>query len=304
MGQTPDPYADAAAQLGTIRDLLRFAVTRFRANDLAFGHGFSDARAEAAYLIGWALDLPHADFDQHLDARLTREEIAAIVEILRRRAEARIPSPYLTQEAWLGDYRFHVDERVLIPRSFIADLLHDGLAPWVADPESIGAAIDVCTGSGCLAILLADAFPSARVHGSDISTDALDVARVNVDTYGLGDRIELLQSDLMSGIGDRKYDLIVSNPPYVGAAAMAALPQEYRHEPRLALAGGADGLDLVRKLLKQAPMHLASGGLLVVEIGHNRGALEAAYPTVPFTWLETHAGDEFVFLLRREELPA
>ncbi len=304
MGQTPDPYADAAAQLGTIRDLLRFAVTRFRANDLAFGHGFSDARAEAAYLIGWALDLPHADFDQYLDARLTREEIAAIVEILRRRAEARIPSPYLTQEAWLGDYRFHVDERVLIPRSFIADLLHEGLAPWVADPESIGSAIDVCTGSGCLAILLADAFPSARVHGSDISTDALEVARVNVCDYGLGDRIELLQSDLMNGLADRRYDIVVCNPPYVDAAGMTALPQEYRHEPALALAGGADGLDLVRKLLKQAPMHLASGGLLVVEIGHNRGALEAAYPTVPFTWLETHAGDEFVFLLRREELPA
>lgn len=304
MGKAPDPYADAAAELGTIRDMLRFAVTRFRANDLAFGHGFPDARAEAAYLIGWMLDLPHADFDLYLDARLTREEIAAIVEILNRRAEERVPSPYLTREAWLGDYRFHVDERVLIPRSFIADLLQDGLAPWVADPESIGSAIDVCTGSGCLAILLAAAFPSARVHGSDISTDALDVARVNVEDYGLGDRIELLQSDLMSGLGNRQYDLIVSNPPYVDAAAMAVLPPEYRHEPALALAGGPDGLDLVRKLLKQAAMHLESGGLLVVEIGHNRGALEAAYPTVPFTWLETHAGDEFVFLLRRDELPA
>jgi ribosomal protein L3 glutamine methyltransferase len=304
MALAPDPYADAAAQLGSIRDLLRFAVTRFRANDLAFGHGFPDARAEAAYLIGWALDLPHADFDQYLDARLTREEIAAIAEILRRRAEERIPSPYLTQEAWLGDYRFHVDERVLIPRSFIADLLRDGLAPWVTDPETVASAIDVCTGSGCLAILLAEAFPNARVSGSDISVDALEVARVNVGDYRLDDRIELLQSDLMSGLVDRQYDLIVSNPPYVDAAAMAALPQEFRHEPALALAGGADGLDLVRKLLKQAPMHLASGGLLVVEIGHNRGALETAYPTVPFTWLETHAGDEFVFLLRREELPA
>jgi ribosomal protein L3 glutamine methyltransferase len=300
----PDPYADAAREFATIRDLLRFAVTRFRANDLAFGHGFPDARAEAAYLIGWALDLPHADFDQYLDARLTREELAAIVEILRRRAEQRIPSPYLTQEAWLGDYRFHVDERVLIPRSFIADLLHEGLAPWVRDPESIGSALDLCTGSGCLAILLAEAFPEARVDGADLSQDALDVARINVDAYGLTDRIGLVHSDLMSGLGDRRYDVIVSNPPYVDAAGMAALPQEFRHEPAQALAGGANGLDLVRKLLKQAAMHLNPGGFLVVEIGHNRAALEAAYPAVPFTWLETHAGDEFVFLRRQEELPA
>lgn len=304
MATAPDPYADAAREFATIRDLLRFAVTRFRANDLAYGHGFPDARAEAAYLIGWALDLPHADFDQYLDARLTREELAAIVEILRRRAEQRIPSPYLTREAWLGDYRFHVDERVLIPRSFIADLLREGLAPWVADPDAVDSALDLCTGSGCLAILLAEAFPNARVDGVDLSPDALDVARVNVDDYGLADRVELIRSDLMGALGGRRYDVIVSNPPYVDAAAMASLPPEYRHEPSLALAGGADGLDLVRKLLKQAAMHLASGGLLVVEIGHNRAALEAAYPAVPFTWLETHAGDEFVFLLRQEELPA
>lgn len=304
MTQPPDPYVDAARELATIRDLLRFAVTRFRGNDLAFGHGFADARAEAAYLIGWALDLPHAEFERYLDARLTREEVAAVVEILRRRAEERIPAPYLTQEAWLGDYRFHVDERVLIPRSFIADLLREGLAPWVQDPGSVGSALDLCTGSGCLAILLAEAFPEARVDGADLSQDALDVARINVDAYSLADRIELVRSDLMAGLGGRRYDVIVSNPPYVDAAAMTALPLEYRHEPALALAGGADGLDLVRKLLNQAAMHLNAGGFLVVEIGHNRAALEAAYPAVPFTWLETHAGDGFVFLLRREELPA
>lgn len=304
MTQPPDPYVDAARELATIRDLLRFAVTRFRGNDLAFGHGFADARAEAAYLIGWALDLPHAEFERYLDARLTREEVAAVVEILRRRAEERIPAPYLTQEAWLGDYRFHVDERVLIPRSFIADLLREGLAPWVQDPGSVGSALDLCTGSGCLAILLAEAFPEARVDGADLSQDALDVARINVDAYSLADRIELVRSDLMAGLGSRRYDVIVSNPPYVDAAAMTALPLEYRHEPALALAGGADGLDLVRKLLNQAAMHLNAGGFLVVEIGHNRAALEAAYPAVPFTWLETHAGDRFVFLLRREELPA
>lgn len=303
MAQAPDPYADAAGELATIRDLLRFAVTRFGASGLVFGHGFPDARAEAAYLIGWALDLPHADFDQYLDARLTREERAAIAEILRRRAEERIPSPYLTQEAWLGDYRFHVDERVLIPRSFIADLLREELAPWIPDPASVGSALDVCTGSGCLAILLAEAFPEARVVGSDVSEDALAVARMNVADYGLGERVELVRSDLMAGLGTRQFDLIVSNPPYVDTASMAALPQEYRHEPTLALAGGSDGLDLVRKLLQQAAARLTPEGLLVVEIGHNRAALEAAYPAVSFTWLETHAGDEFVFLLRRGELP-
>jgi ribosomal protein L3 glutamine methyltransferase len=303
VAQVPDPYADAAGELATVRDLLRFAVTRFGANGLAFGHGFPDARSEAANLIGWALDLPHADLDQYLDARLTREERAAIAEILRGRAEQRIPSPYLTREAWLGDYRFHVDERVLIPRSFIADLLSEGLAPWIADRESVGSALDVCTGSGCLAILLAEAFSRARVVASDVSEDALAVARMNVADYALGERVELVRSDLLAGLADRRFDLIVSNPPYVDAASMAALPPEYGHEPPLALAGGPDGLDLVRKLLRQAAAHLTPEGLLVVEIGHNRAVLEAAYPSVPFTWLETHAGDEFVFLLRRDELP-
>ncbi len=299
----PDPYAAAGAELVTIRDALRFARSRFNGARLAFGHGFPDARTEAAYLIAWALDLPHASFDEHLDARLTREEMGRVIALLRRRAEERVPAPYLTREAWLGDYRFYVDERVLIPRSFIADLLLEGLAPWIAEPGAVRSALDLCTGSGCLAILLAEAFPDARVHGADISDAALAVAVRNVEEYGLAGRIELIRSDLMSGLAEARYDLIVSNPPYVDARSMAELPAEYRHEPDLALAGGADGLDLVRRLLKQASTHLVPGGLLVVEIGHNRAALERAYPDVPFTWLETHAGDEFVFLLHREELP-
>lgn len=299
----PDPYAAAGAELVTIRDALRFARSRFNGARLAFGHGFPDARTEAAYLIAWALDLPHASFDEHLDARLTREEMMRVMALLRRRAEERVPAPYLTREAWLGDYRFYVDERVLIPRSFIADLLLEGLAPWIAEPGAVRSALDLCTGSGCLAILLAEAFSDARVHGADISDAALAVAARNVEEYGLVGRIELIRSDLMSGLAEVRYDLIVSNPPYVDARSMAELPAEYRHEPDLALAGGADGLDLVRRLLKQASTHLVPGGLLVVEIGHNRTALERAYPDVPFTWLETHAGDEFVFLLHREELP-
>jgi len=300
----PDPFDAAGAELVTIRDALRFAVSRFNHDRLAFGHGFPDARTEAAYLIAWALDLPHASFDEHLDARLTRSEMSNVVALLRRRAGERVPAPYLTREAWLGDYRFYVDERVLIPRSFIADLLLESLSPWIADPGSVGLALDLCTGSGCLAILLAEAFPEAQVHAADISEAALAVARRNVEDYGLAGRIELLRSDLMSGLGEARYDLIVSNPPYVDARSMTELPAEYRHEPDVALAGGIDGLDLVHKLLSQAATRLAPGGLLVVEIGHNRAALEQAYPDVPFTWLETHAGNEFVFLLRDDELPA
>lgn len=298
-----DPYVAAGAELATIRDALRFALSRFHRAGLTFGHGFPDARAEAAYLIAWALDLPHASFDEHLDARLTRDEMTEVIALLRRRVEERMPAPYLTREAWLGDYRFYVDERVLIPRSFIADLLLDGLAPWVSEPDAVRSALDLCTGSGCLAILLAEAFPAAKVRGADISEAALAVAARNVGEYGLDSRIELIRSDLMSGLDDARYDLIVSNPPYVDARSMAELPPEYRHEPALALAGGADGLDLVRRLLGQAAIHLAPEGLLVVEIGHNRAALERAWPDIPFTWLETHAGDEFVFLLHREELP-
>lgn len=300
----PDSFDAAAAELATIRDALRFGVSRFNGARLAFGHGFPDARTEAAYLIAWALDLPHASFDEYLDARLTRVEMTRVVALMRRRVEERLPSPYLTHEAWLGDYRFYVDERVLVPRSFIADLLLESMSPWIAEPESVGRALDLCTGSGCLAILLAEAFPAARVHAADISEAALAVARRNVEDYGLGGRVELIRSDLMESLGDARFELIVSNPPYVDAPSMAALPPEYRHEPNLALAGGADGLDLVHRLLRQARDHLEPGGLLVVEIGHNREALEQAYPDVPFTWLETHAGDEFVFLLHRDELPA
>ncbi|MEO8039783.1 MAG: 50S ribosomal protein L3 N(5)-glutamine methyltransferase [Betaproteobacteria bacterium] len=301
--KTPADFAAAAEELEAVRDVLRFAVTTFNAAGLAFGHGFADARAEAAYLIAWALDLPHAGFDEYVDARLTRAEIRSVMALLRRRAEERMPSPYLTGEAWLGDYRFHVDERVLVPRSFIADLLFTQLSPWITDPASVRLALDLCTGSGCLAVLLAEAFPEAQVDGVDVSDAALEVAHRNVVDYALQDRVRLIQSDLMNALPEVRYDLIVSNPPYVVAAAMDDLPAEYRREPDLALRGGTDGLDLVRRIIAQAADRLSPGGLLVVEIGYNRAALEAAYPATPFTWLETHAGDDFVFLLTREDLP-
>ncbi len=295
----PDTLAD---ELVTLHDLLRYAITTMGRADVAHGHGFPDASAEAAYLIAWYFKLPHDAVGEHLGARATREERAAFLRLVEQRVSERIPSPYLTGEAWLGDYRFRVDPRVLIPRSFIAELLLEGLAPWVPEPEGIARALDLCTGSGCLAILLAHAFPDAEVDGADLSADALDVARANVTDHGLEDRLRLVQSDVFSALGDARYDLIVSNPPYVNAPSMAALPPEYRHEPSLALAAGADGLDIVHRILAGAAKHLTDDGVLVVEIGHNRTALEEAYPDIPFTWLSTHAGDDFVFLLTREHL--
>ena len=223
--------------------------------------------------------------------------------MIERRVRERIPAAYLTHEAWLGEHRFYVDERVIVPRSFIAELLHEQLAPWVDTPDEVMHALDLCTGSGCLAILAALAFPNAEVDAVDLSRDALDVAARNIADYGLADRIELLESDLFAALGGRTYDVILSNPPYVNAESVAALPPEYQAEPALALGSGEDGLDATRQILAAAKAHLNPGGLLVVEIGHNRDALEAAYPAQPFTWLDTEGGDQFVFMLRREDLP-
>jgi ribosomal protein L3 glutamine methyltransferase len=295
-------FNQAKTHLSTVSDLLRFAVSRFNQANLFFGHGTTNAYDEAAYLILHTLHLPLDRLEPFLDARLLQEEVDAVVEILRRRIEERLPAPYLTHEAWLGDLRFYVDERVIVPRSFIAELLREQLQPWVEDPEAITSGLDMCTGSGCLAILMALTFPNALIDAVDLSTDALDVARRNVADYGLEDQLSLIQSDLFTALEGRRYDLIVSNPPYVNAPSMQTLPEEYRREPVGALASGEDGLEHVRTILREAPKHLNKGGLLVVEIGHNRDALEEAFPELPFTWLETSAGDEHVFLLTREQL--
>ena len=295
-------FNQAKTHLSTVSDLLRFAVSRFNQANLFFGHGTTNAYDEAAYLILHTLHLPLDRLEPFLDARLLPEEVDAVVEILRRRVEERLPAPYLTHEAWLGDLRFYVDERVIVPRSFIAELLREQLQPWVEDPEAITSGLDMCTGSGCLAILMALTFPNALIDAVDLSTDALDVARRNVADYGLEDQLSLIQSDLFTALEGRRYDLIVSNPPYVNAPSMQTLPEEYRREPVGALASGEDGLEHVRAILSVAPKYLNKGGLLVVEIGHNRDALEEAFPELPFTWLETSAGDEHVFLLTREQL--
>jgi len=295
-------HFDDTESLITLRDWLRFAVSRFNEAKLFFGHGSDNAFDEAAYLILHTLHLPLDRLEPFLDASLTHGESEEVQAVIERRVKERLPAAYLTNEAWLGEHRFYVDERVIVPRSFIAELLHEQLAPWVESPDEVTRALDLCTGSGCLAVLAALAFPNAEVDAVDLSKDALDVAAKNVADYALQERIELVESDLFAALDGRSYDLILSNPPYVNAESVAALPPEYQAEPALALGSGEDGLDATRLILAQAKTHLNPGGLLLVEIGHNRDALEAAYPALPFTWLETASGDQFVFMLRREDL--
>ena len=297
-----DYFLGAAQGLHTVRDYLRFAVSRFNQGKLFFGHGSNDAYDEAAYLILHTLHLPLDRLEPFLDALLTDSERSDILNIIQQRVELRIPAAYLTHQAFLGEFSFYVDDRVIVPRSFIAELLLGQLSPWIADPESIGKVLDLCTGSGCLAILAAHAFPLCNIDAADLSPAALAVAERNVTDYELQDRINLIESDLFARLGDKKYDLIISNPPYVDAKSVASLPQEYRHEPTLALGSGQDGLDATRTILEHAARHLTENGLLVVEIGHNREVLEAAYPDLPFTWLDVSAGDQFVFLLHRNDL--
>jgi ribosomal protein L3 glutamine methyltransferase len=286
----------------TLGEAVEFAERAFLNANLFFGHGSATAFDEAVYLVLHTLGLPLDELDGVRDRKLTAAESAAIQRIVKRRAEERIPAAYLTHEAWLGPFRFYIDERAIVPRSFIAELLYDELSPWIINAEAVTSVLDLCTGSGCLAILAALVFPNAQVDAVDLSTDALEVAQQNVNDYELNDRVKLIVSDMWMSLAGRQYDLIVANPPYVTAESMAALPDEYRREPAMALASGADGLDHVRTILKEAPAHLNAGGLLVVEVGFNRERVEAAFPHVAFTWAEVSAGDEVVFLLTREEL--
>ena len=295
-------FSEASASLKTVRDCLRFAVSRFNEGELFFGHGSGNAYDEAAYLILHTLNLPLDRLEPFLDARLTQSELYDVLDIIERRTEQRIPAAYLTNQAWLGDLSFYVDERVIVPRSFIAELLREQLAPWISDAERVSNVLDMCTGSGCLAILAAHAFPDAHIDAVDLSADALDVAQYNVTDYALESRISLIESDLFGKLAGKRYDLIISNPPYVDAHAVATLPQEYKYEPKLALGSGTDGLNATRAILEHAGEHLTSNGILVVEIGHNRDVLEAAFPSLPFTWLEVSAGDEYVFLLHKNDL--
>lgn len=295
-------YTEAAQTLSTVRDCLRFTVSRFYQAGLFFGHGSNDAYDEAVYLILHTLHLPIDTLAPFLEAQLTQTELAEVLNVIEQRVEKRIPAAYLTHEAFLGEYRFYVDERVIVPRSFIAELLRENLSPWITEPEDITSVLDMCTGSGCLAILAADAFPSALIEAVDISPDALAVAQRNVADYELESQVQLIESNLFTELTGRRYDLIISNPPYVDAESVAKLPAEYLHEPELSLGSGKDGLDATRLILKHAADHLTENGILIVEIGHNREVLEDAYPDLPFTWLEVSAGDQFVFMLHRNDL--
>lgn len=285
-----------------MRDWLAYAERRFRASRLFFGHGTPGAKDEAAWLLAHVLRLPHEALGRSLARELTAGERRRAARLIEERARTRRPLAHLIHEAWLGDHRFYVDERVLVPRSFIAELLRERLSPWIRRPSDVRRALDLCTGSGCLAILLALAFPRARVDASDLAPAALAVARRNLKIYRLRRRIKLWRADLFAGLKPERYDLIVANPPYVDARAMRSLPREYRHEPKLALAGGQDGLQFVRRILKGAAEFLHARGLLVVEVGHNRARLERAFPRLPFMWPETSAGHDCVFILTREDL--
>ena len=293
---------DPIHNLKTIRDLYRWAVTELETSDLSFGHGSPSAHEDASFLICRALKLPFENFDMFLDAALTHNELVRIVHLIDRRVHDKTPTAYLLKEAWLTEHRFYIDERALIPRSYIAELLEEDLAPWAADPEAVQSVLDLCTGSGCLAILAQGAFPNAKVTGSDISQAALEVAKINRRDYDMEETLELVQSDLFENLQGRRFDIIISNPPYVTTDAMERLPSEYRHEPALALAAGADGMDVVRRILAEAADHLTEEGFIVVEVGDGLEAVEAAFPGLPITWLSVSGGDDQVFLAQRADL--
>jgi ribosomal protein L3 glutamine methyltransferase len=296
-----------ADDLITVRDLLRYAVSRFNAANLTYGHGTTGPLDEAAFLILEALHLPVDDINPWLDARLLPDERRHVASLLDARVTTRKPAPYLVGKAYIQGIPFRVDERVIVPRSFIAELLlGDALGPdalgLIPEPEAIGSVLDLCTGSGCLAIIAAMCLPNAEVDAVDLSPDALEVAKLNLADHGVEERIRLMKGDLFKPLKSARYDLIITNPPYVAAAEVAAFPPEYANEPQMAHLGGADGLDLVRRILAEAPKHLTPEGGLICEIGTGRHILEEEYPSLPFTWLDTEQSEGEVFWLSRQDL--
>jgi ribosomal protein L3 glutamine methyltransferase len=288
----------------TPRDWLRYAVGRFLSAGLAFGHGATTALDEAAFLILEGLSLPIDTLDPFLDARLLREERTRLLGLIEARATTRKPAAYLVNRAYIQGVPFYVDERVIVPRSLIGELVMTAFAEdnaLIGDPASIASALDLCTGGGSLAILAARVFPNARIEAIDVSPGALEVAERNLEEHGLRERIALKRGDLFAPVKDARFDLILANPPYVDAAAIARFPPEYAAEPTLAHAGGVDGLDIVRRILREAPKHLTAGGTLVCEVGGARGALEHEFPHLPFVWLDTEDTSGEVFLLRASD---
>lgn len=292
---------DAVIELRTLRDMLRWSFSELQAADLYYGHGTVSAWDEAVYLNLHALNLGIELNPEFLDANLTKKERQCIADLILQRINKRLPAPYLTHEAWFMGLPFYVDERVLIPRSPIAELIENQFAPWI-DEDKAHNVLDLCAGSACIAIACAHAFPDVQVDAADISKDALAVGKINVEKFNLKEQVHLIKSDLFANLKNKKYDIIVSNPPYVDAADMKALPKEFRHEPKLALQAGKDGLIIVIKILQQAREYLTQDGILVVEVGNSKNALIDKYPRVPFTWLEFAKGEAEVFLLTAEQL--
>ncbi|MEI2772725.1 MAG: 50S ribosomal protein L3 N(5)-glutamine methyltransferase [Candidatus Competibacter sp.] len=292
------------SHLHTIRDLIRWGASRMNEAGLHFGHGTDNAIDEAAALVLHALYLPPDLHAEYLQSYLTPTEKQAAIQLLERRIAERKPAAYLTNRAWFMNLPFYVDERVLVPRSPLAELIERHFAPWLPDSRKVETILDLGTGSGCIGIACAYAFPDARVDLADISADALAVARRNITEHGFDDQVEAIQSDLFSALKGRRYDLIISNPPYVGQEELDNLPSEYHHEPRLGLAAGAEGLDVVAEILSQAADYLQRDGVLIVEVGNAQYALCEAFPDVPFTWLEFEHGGQGVFFLNASQLKA
>ena len=292
---------DISGELATIRDYIRWGASRFNEAELFFGHGTDNAFDEAAWLVLHTLHLPNQIAAVYLDTCLTMVERNAVIDVLRQRVEERLPAPYITHEAWFCGQPFYVDERVLIPRSPIAELIEAGFSPWI-DQGRIRRVLDLCTGSGCIAIATALALPGVEVDASDISPEALEVAQINIESHGVEGEVILWESDLFLQLPDVQYDVIVTNPPYVDIDEMEARPPEYQHEPALALESGVDGLDAVRQILRDAPAFLTDGGILIVEVGASQPQMEQTFPELPLTWLTFERGGEGVFLLTKEQL--
>ncbi len=293
----------STSPLRTVRDFIRYASTRLSNSDLSYGHGYDNPYDEAAFLVLRLLSIPLDYEDKFLDAAITYNERKKLLKAIDARCDDLMPTAYITKEWWLAGYRFYVDKRVLIPRSFIAELLKDSLSPWVEDPEAVTSVLDMCTGLGCLAIMAADIFPNAQIDAADISSKALAVAKNNIANYGLEDVVHPIKSDVYSALSGKQYDVIISNPPYVTDEAIKTLPREYRHEPVLGLAAGPDGMDVIKKIMAGAREHLTDNGILVVELGNGREAFEKIWPDIPVVWLTTSGGDDQVFTVKKQDLP-